>query len=124
MFAYDGGSDVWLCCRMTDGSVRSIGGVIGGGGDESSGFVFDFNPSKLPTDVTSPEQIRFEFIDTNPSGAPFPILDYTYQIKDFVVSGGVANYFIDIYIDGVRVSEENVLIGGESTPLNVSGGQP
>lgn len=118
MFAYVGDTDVFLCCRMTDGSVRSLGGVIGGPASDVGYYQFDFSPSPLPIEVTSPEQIDFAFSDgVPPQEAPFPTIGYTYQIHDFQIIEGDANYTMDIWADGVRVSVENILVSGDSTPM-------
>lgn len=118
LFAYVGESDVYLCCRMTDGSIRSVGGVYGS--TQDGVYTFDFAPNPLPTDVTSPEQINFSFLDGGPD-APYPILNYTPQVRDFAIIEGDATYYVDIYVDGVRVSGENVLVSGDPSPFIIPG---
>lgn len=115
MFGYEGESNVWLCCRMSDGSVRSLGAVFGNKVDYD--YHFEFSPNPLPTTVTSPDQIGFAFIDTHAPDAPFPIIEVEPQVGNFEISEGSADYDIELFAEGVRVSNKAMLISGDASPL-------
>lgn len=116
LFGFEDSGDVWLCCRMTDGTVRSLNGVTGN--DDGSNYIFAFNPSPLPLDVTSPDEIGFEWSDG--SQPTLPTIDSNKEITNFSVEGGVARYEIAIYADGVRLSLPGELSAGATSPLTLT----
>lgn len=101
---------------MTDGSVRSLSGVVGFLSDGSAAFAF--SPDPLPTDVTSPDEVEFDFVD----GAQpvLPTINWDFEVTNFVVEGGVAHYYVVFVADGVRVSSPTQLVAGDSSPLLLS----
>lgn len=118
LFGYEDEGSVWLCCRMTDGSVRSLSGVTGSPLDGS--YEFAFSPDPLPNDVTSPDEIDFQFLDGDQPS--LPTINWNTVVSNFSVEGGFASYSIDIYADGVRLNLPDDLQNGSRSPYVLGGG--
>ena len=99
---------------MTDGSSRSLEGVTGS--EIDSGYGFDFIPDPLPKDVTSPEQVKFEFLDGAPD-PPFPSVAFDIRVVNFEILEGVASYNIEILVEGVIVTTSGMIGAGAPSPL-------
>lgn len=104
----------YLSCRMTDGSEVFVGGVTGY--IEGNFANFSFNPSPLPDDVNSPDEIDFHFIDVD---SQVPHVEIGYSVRNFVVEGGAAFYSIVITAGGVDLSEPQELSTGEESPYMI-----
>lgn len=103
---------------MTDGSIRALSGVTGSPLDGS--YAFAFSPSPLPNDVTSPDEINFEWLDGDQP--TLPVIRSDVVVSDFRIEGGFATYAIDIIADGVRLNQPNDLENGSVSPYVLGGG--
>lgn len=103
---------------MTDGTVRSLNGYYGY--DSGDTYEFAFSPSPLPHDVTSPDEIEFQWLDADQP--TLPSINSTVEVADFRVEGGLALYEIVIYADGVRLSLPGELTAGGTSPYSLSKG--
>ena len=112
MFGYEDEGTVWLCCRMTDGTVRSLSGVTGSVVDGKAAF--EFSPSPLPDDVTSAEEVDLEFLDGDQPS--LQTINWDTVVSDFSIVDGHAQYYIRIYADGVLLNKPRDIGPGFTTP--------